>query len=89
VRDVIGDGVALQALGAAFAAVAAFLDAAERRFGDRCDEVIDREVANLDLVRQTISIDVISIVILKEYIDIGHGRPACLNRWRLHLLLFN
>src|SRR5258708_39636616 len=48
VRDVLDDGITLQALGAALATIAAVLDATERRLCDGGDEVVDREVADLD-----------------------------------------
>jgi hypothetical protein len=48
-RDVFRHGIALQPFGAAFAAVAAFLDAAERRFGDGGDEMIDGKVSDFNL----------------------------------------
>src|SRR5882757_5071702 len=48
VGNVLHDGVALQPFGAAFAAEAAVLDAAERCLGARGHEVVDRQVADLD-----------------------------------------
>ena len=52
VRDVLGDRIALQTLGATLAAVTAVLHAAERRLGNGRDEVVDREVAHLDPFRE-------------------------------------
>ena len=51
VRDILDDGVALQALDAALAADATILHAAEWRLRARCHEVIDRQVADFNLLR--------------------------------------
>jgi len=56
VRDVLCDGVALQAFGAALPAIVAFLDAAERRLGDGSDEVVDGEIADLDFAGKAIGV---------------------------------
>ena len=61
VRDVFGHRVTLQSLGAAFAAVTAFLDATERRFGKGRDKMIDREIADLDVAGEISRIDELRI----------------------------
>jgi hypothetical protein len=50
-RDVLGDRIILQAFRPAFPSIARVFDAAERRFGHGSDEMIDREIAGLDIVR--------------------------------------
>ena len=53
---VLHDRVAQQSLDAALASDAAVLDATERCFGARRDQVIDRQVANLNAVGEPVGI---------------------------------
>src|SRR5216684_5695406 len=55
-RNVLGYRVAIKPFGPSFASVTAVLYAAEGRFGHRRDEMVDREISDLDIVGQTVGI---------------------------------
>src|SRR5262249_41711199 len=56
VRHILGNSVALQTLGASLASISAVLDAAEGRLGDRGDKMVDRKIADLNAVGESIRI---------------------------------
>src|SRR5258708_37476778 len=68
VRDALGDQVAVQALVAAFPAVAAVLDAAGRRLRDRAGAVVDRQDARLEARDQLLGGG--------RPVGVGLGRPG-------------